>query len=156
MTALPLPGPVKDDCPCGCGLFGALTKPHRDGTHHVRKCVCPRCRGRNVKRSSGNRERRIAKRIGGERSALSGAMSGYDIRVALKGGGYAYIEETTNAAFCRGLESWWANAGTQSKLSRLLHRKDGLRVVMTPGLMVIPRVDGEALLLLAGEDLERA
>lgn len=153
MSALPLPGPVKDDCPCGCGLFGALTKPHRDGTRHVRKCVCPRCRGRNIKRTSGNRERRIAKRVGGERSPLSGAMSGYDIRVALRGGGYAFIEETTNAAFWRGFLRWWLGTGTQTKLARLLHRQDGIRVVMGPTHMILPRVDGEALLRLAGEDV---
>jgi hypothetical protein len=151
MTALPLPGPEKDDCPCGCGLFGALTKPHKDGTRHVRRCVCRRCRGRNIKRSSGNRERRVAKRVGGERSPLSGALSGYDIRVPLAGGGYAFIEETTNQAFCRGLEKWWGTATVQGKLSRLLHRKDGLRVVRTPGLTVMPTVDADALLKLASE-----
>lgn len=150
--ALPLPGPVKEDCACGCGLFGTpKKKKHRDGLRHVRGCVCKRCNGRNVKQTSGGRERRAARRVGGERAPLSGALSGYDIRVPLEGGGWAFIEETTNAAFCRGLDRWWLNQGTQLKLSRLLHRKDGLRVVFTPGLMVMPRVDGEALLRLARE-----
>jgi hypothetical protein len=150
--ALPLPGPEKGECGCGCGLFGGLKKtPMKDGLRHVKGCQCARCRGRNYKRSATGRENRIAKRVGGERAPLSGALSGYDIRVPLEGGGWAFIEETTQANFCRGLDKWWGTAVVQLKLSRLLHRKDGLRVVMTPGLMVMPRVDGEALLKIARE-----
>jgi len=152
MTALPLPGPEKSDCGCGCGMFGTLKREHRDGTRCVRGCPCRRCKGRNVKRSSGNRERRVAKRLGGERAVLSGALSGYDIRVALRGGVPLYIEETTAQNVTRGIESWWGNKTIVGKTARLMAQKDGLRMLMLPGLCVMPRADAEQLIQLAGED----
>jgi hypothetical protein len=140
-------------CPCGCGLVGTTTRAHRDGTRHVRGCVCPRCRGRNVKRSSGNRERRVARRLGGQRAALSGALCGYDLAVPLRGGGFLYVEETTNQGISRGLDRWWSGKGVQTKVARLLALR-GLRALVLPDLVVMPRADWEALVQIAGEDEE--
>lgn len=147
---LPLPGPEKADCPCGCGLFGTVRKKTwSDGSRHVRSCKCRRCEGGRQKPRATVRETKFARETGGERSPLSGALSGYDVRVPLLGGGWVYVEETTQEAFCRGLERWWGNAGTQLKLSRLLHLQDGLRCVVTPGLSVMPTVDMKSLLAVA-------
>jgi hypothetical protein len=142
----------KIDCPCGCGLFGATKRAHKDGVKHVRRCVCRQCKGRQVKHASGNRERRIARRLGGERAALSGALTGYDIRVPLRGGSFVLIEETTNVAFWRGALAWWNGKGTQHKLARLLAQKNGLRMALGPDLAVMPRADAEALLQIAGDE----
>lgn len=145
----------KVDCPCGCGLFGApLKKEHRDGTRHVRGCQCPRCKGRNVKRAAGNRERRIARRVGGERSILSGALSGYDIAVPLRGGGILVIEETTNASITKGVDRWWAGKGVSSKVARILAHRGGIAALRMPRLTVMPTADFDALARIASDQEE--
>lgn len=61
MTSLPLQGPQKADCGCGCGLFGRPVKQRND---HVRGCPCIPCRnGRNSKGGKA-RHRRFAKDAG--------------------------------------------------------------------------------------------
>lgn len=142
-----------EPCPCGCGLVGTTTRAHRDGTRHVRGCTCPRCRGRNVKRTASSRERRTARRLGGTRAALSGALTGFDLSVPLRGGGFLYVEETVNRAVSRGLESWWASKGVQTKLARLL-ALHGLRAFALQDLVVMPKTDWEHLVRLAAEELD--
>ena len=161
VTALPLPGPTKAECGgnrerCnapGCPLFGStLRKTFRDGLPRVRGCGDPAARGSRAPKNAGSRERKTARRIGGERAPLSGALSGYDIRVYLRGGVPLYIEETTNRTVCRGIESWWASKNITGKTRRLLALRGGLRALVLPGLVVMPRVDWEQLVQLAGED----
>ncbi|MBF83417.1 MAG: hypothetical protein CL489_02965 [Acidobacteria bacterium] len=61
MSDLPLPGPVKADCPCGCGLFGRPVKKRRG---HIRGCPCKPClAGRNAQRGKAQ-HRKVARRIG--------------------------------------------------------------------------------------------
>jgi hypothetical protein len=149
----PDPGP----CVCGCGLVGRPSRAtFRDGLGpHNRGCKCPRCRGRNVKRSSGARERRKAKRLGGTRALFSGALTGYDLEVPLRGGGFLYVEETTNQAVCRGVNAWWTSKTIRKKTARLLVLP-GLRALMMPEVTVMPTRDFEHLVQLAGEpDPER-
>lgn len=52
-------GPIKDDCPCGCGLFGNVT-----GGRHVRGCTCHACRGRRNRRKGLAKQRTARKRLG--------------------------------------------------------------------------------------------
>ena len=62
MTALPLPGPQKADCACGCGVFGTVRqKMQRDGLRHVSRCTCRRCAAPRHKANASRRERKIAR-----------------------------------------------------------------------------------------------
>jgi len=54
----------------------------------------------------------------------------------------------------RGIESWWATKTITGKTRRLLAQRDGLRSLLLPGLAVMPRVDWEQLVQLAGEEPE--
>lgn len=58
---LPLPGPEKGDCECGCGRFGRLKRPNRAGLRCVRGCRCVSCRGRQNRRK-GQRKQRVAQK----------------------------------------------------------------------------------------------
>jgi len=109
-------GPQKGYCQCGCGVYGTLKKrPQRDGLRHVaRLCKCKRCEGSRHKKNSGARERRIAKDVGGERSPLSGAISGWDIGTPV-----IKIEETSNHALVRGLRRYVESKQFTSKVRRL-------------------------------------
>lgn len=137
-------------CPCGCGLEGHTTAPLPGGERHVRGCGCARCRGRRRPRTAAARERRVARRLGGTRAALSGALCGYDLRVPLRGGSWLYAEETTARAITAGLERWWAGKGIQTKVARLLALR-GCRALVLPDLVVMPRPDWEALVQLAAD-----
>lgn len=116
MSQLPLPGPLKRDCVCGCGTFGSpRRKAWQDGLGpHSKLCPCRRCEGSRHKKNAGARERRIAKNTGMERSPLSGGVSGFDLS------GVCWVEETSNRAITRGLRRWWDSQGVTKKLSRLL------------------------------------
>ena len=52
-------GPVKGDCPCGCGLFGNVIHDR-----HVRGCTCGACRGRRNRRKGLSKQREARKRLG--------------------------------------------------------------------------------------------
>lgn len=111
-----LPGPVKEDCPCGCGSFGTpKKKAWRDGLHHVRSCPCKRCVGGRQRGLERKRVNSIAKRTGGSRDPLSGQLSGADGRVGL----WVY-EETSNVAVCRGFRRWIESKGVESKMRRTM------------------------------------
>jgi hypothetical protein len=61
MSAM-LQGPEKGDCGCGCGTFGTLKKPWRDGTRCVqRSCQCHRCMGKNNRRKGDSKARQSRK-----------------------------------------------------------------------------------------------
>jgi hypothetical protein len=123
MTALPLPGPQKADCPCGCGTFGTpRRKAWRDGLGaHVRGCPCRRCAGSRNTKKAGARERRVARATGGAREPLSGALSGVDGR-----SGLWVWEETSNQAITRGFKFWIEGKGVQQKIARMM-TKTGVR-----------------------------
>jgi hypothetical protein len=55
-----LPGPNKDDCPCGCGLFGLV----KMGTGHVRGCKCRPCLGRRNRAKGDTKARNARKALG--------------------------------------------------------------------------------------------
>lgn len=58
---LALPGPMKDNCACGCGLFG---RPIANKANHVRECRCKPClAGKNSRRGKAN-HRKIARDLG--------------------------------------------------------------------------------------------
>lgn len=52
-------GPLKGECPCGCELFGNVTKGK-----HVRGCTCAACRGRRNRRKGLSKQREARKRLG--------------------------------------------------------------------------------------------
>ena len=53
------------DCGCGCGEYGTLKKPHRDGTSCVqRKCRCVRCRNGMNSRGGKRKQAKAAKKLG--------------------------------------------------------------------------------------------
>lgn len=115
---LPLQGPVKQTCACGCGLFGSpKRKAFGDGLRHIRGCECRRCRGSHYARNAGRRERRIASDLGGAREPFSGALSGADV----KAGGWSF-EETSNEAVVRGFRRWWTSKTLRRKTARLFAR----------------------------------
>lgn len=74
----------KDDCACGCGLFGT---PLKRPEGHVRGCVCPRCMGKR-NRAKGDSKARVARK----RLGIPGAMSRHEehwggtCRVEMKAG----------------------------------------------------------------------
>lgn len=117
MTLEVTPSLKPDPAPCVCGC-GAIGRPRvrawNDGLGpHNRNCVCRRCRARNYGRKASARERGIAKQLGGERQALSGALSGADVT------GRVDLEETSNLAVTRGLRRWWESKGVATKRARL-------------------------------------
>lgn len=109
------PDPVA--CACGCGRVGQPRKKVWTGetVGHVKGCECRRCKGGRTKSRASARERRIAKATGGERSPLSGALSGHDV---VTGAG-TFVEETANVSLVRGFFSWWDGKGTQAKTQRV-------------------------------------
>ncbi len=111
--------PDPEPCPCGCGVVGAArVKPWRDGLHHAKRCTCHRCMAPLYRKRAAQRERRIAKDLGGERSPLSGAINGADVVAA----GLIEIEETANEAIVRGIRRWWESKGVCAKTARLFAR----------------------------------
>lgn len=117
-----LPGPEKQDCGCGCGLFGTLrVKTWRNGQRCVRLCQCRRCVGGRQRPKATRRESKIAKDTGGSREPLSGALSGVDGRSALW-----VWEETANVSIVRGFKRWIEGKGTTTKISRMM-AKTGVR-----------------------------
>jgi hypothetical protein len=54
----------KDNCQCGCELFGTLKRPYRDGTQCVRGCRCRRCIGKNNRRSGLAKQSKARKALG--------------------------------------------------------------------------------------------
>jgi hypothetical protein len=105
-------------CVCGCGLVGQpKARAYRDGLGpHVRRCTCRRCSAPRHKANASRRERRIAKDTGGERSVLSGALSGYDGRAGLH-----VWEETSERAIVQTFQRWIMSKHVQSKLERLFN-----------------------------------
>jgi hypothetical protein len=61
----------KADCGCGCGAYGTLKKPSRDGTRCVaRACKCARCRGRVNKRKGQRKQAKAVTALGIPRSSI--------------------------------------------------------------------------------------
>lgn len=90
---LPLQGPRRGDCACGCGLWGTLRRRPLD---HVRLCKCKQCQGKR-NRSKGDRKAREARKqlgIGGANTRHEELWGG-DIRVEVKAG--AQIQNVFNA-----------------------------------------------------------
>lgn len=117
MTGWSNPKPELVDCVCGCGLVGRpRVKQWQDGLGaHVKRCGCRRCSGGRQKPRSRVRENRIARDTGGERSPLSGALSGYD-----GSAGLWRWEETSAVDVCRGFVRWINSKTVQSKIARLM------------------------------------
>lgn len=81
---LPLQGPRKGDCACGCGLFGTLRKRPEN---HVRGCPCAKCRGKRnrAKGDSKARKARKALNLHGSNTRHEEHWSG-TVRVEVKAG----------------------------------------------------------------------
>lgn len=80
----------KGECGCGCGAYGTLKKPSRDGTRCVaRACKCPRCRGRNNKRKGQRKQAKAVTALGIPRSSIHPGheeLLGGAVRVEVKSG----------------------------------------------------------------------
>lgn len=87
---LPLQGPQKGECGCGCGVYGTLKHPNRAGVRCVRGCTCPSCRGKRNRASGGRKQSKAARALGIPRT--SGMHPGNEetfggtIRVEIKSG----------------------------------------------------------------------
>lgn len=116
----------KQDCVCGCGLFGTPRKKIWQGETqgHVNRCACRRCVGGRQRAKSRKRENRVAKDLGGQREPLSGGLSGIDVRV----GEIVWIEETGNKGLVAGIKRWWTGKGTTSKMARITDRGKAMGV----------------------------
>jgi len=111
--------PDPEPCVCGCALVGRPRKKVWAGetVGHVAKCPCRRCKGGRQSPKARRREHRIAKDLGGERMALSGALSGVDVT------GPVDVEETAQVNLVRGLFRWWNSRQIQRKVGRLMARR---------------------------------
>lgn len=58
---LPLSGPLKQDCPCGCGRFGVLKF---GPLKHVKGCTCRSCAGRRAFKTGHRSEKPAAQKLG--------------------------------------------------------------------------------------------
>lgn len=59
------------DCGCGCGEYGTLKKPWRDGTACVsRKCRCRRCLGKASGKNGRTKQTKAATVLGIPRSSI--------------------------------------------------------------------------------------
>ncbi len=79
-----LPGPMKRDCVCGCGLFGT---PKKRPEGHIRDCRCPKCNGKR-NRAKGDSKARLARKtlgIPGVNSRHEEVWGG-SVRVEVKAG----------------------------------------------------------------------
>ncbi len=53
------------ECGCGCGSYGSLKKPWRDGSRCVaRKCRCKRCLGAQNRKRGDAKASKVRKRLG--------------------------------------------------------------------------------------------
>lgn len=133
------PKPALVTCPCGCGKVGRpRTKAWADGlAPHVKACTCRRCSGRRHKPRAARTERRIAKDTGGERSPLSGALTGHDGHAGLD-----CWEHTADLTITRGFFKWWRGKGVQSKIERI-STLNGMR----PHLILEDKETGELVVI---------
>lgn len=145
------------DCPCGCGENGlARNKKNRDGTHHVRACVCKSCSGGQYAKAEKTRVAKFARRSGLYQQSGSGRRIGYDL------GGVCAVEETSHAVIVKHLKLWWATVDVQRKLARIRRQTYQPWAFVAswenkPQLVVMSP-DGFAALCLAasGSDMELA
>lgn len=102
--------PVRVECGCKCGLYGApRARPWRNGCLCVKRCKCKRCEAGRYKRRASSRERAIAKDTGGKRVPLSGAGGFADVV------GPVWIEETAGEAVVRGIRRWFESKTVERK-----------------------------------------
>jgi hypothetical protein len=107
----------------------------RDGLNHVNRCPCRRCSAPRHKNKASGRERKIAADTGGERSVLSGALSGYDGRAGLH-----IWEETSNRAVVATFEKWIESKGVTDKMARLMAQSGYMRhLIVSYGPRLKPR-----------------
>lgn len=139
---LPLPGPERADCPCGCGLYGVQRrKAWGDGLRHVKLCGCRRCVGSRQTGKARRREKRIAADLGGTREPFSGALSGADVKAGLWS-----FEETSNETVVKGFRRWWTSKTVTKKTARLFARHGEARALVLswdgkPQVVITPYVD---------------
>lgn len=140
-----MPGPIKQECPCGCGTYGTPRKKQwQDGLGgHVKGCPCKRCVGGRQRGRSRVRENKVARLTGGTREPLSGALSGVDGR-----SGLTVWEETANVAINRGLFKWWDGKGTQEKVHRMMLLSGVRRAFIASR----PATEGPSLVVMLLED----
>lgn len=142
-----LPGPVKVDCPCGCGAFGTpRKKAWGDGLRHVRGCpapgaVCRRCVGSRQRAKAYRRERQLAMDLDAQREPMSGQLSGADVI-----GHLWSFEETASEAVVRGFRRWWTSKTVRTKTARLFGRHGEARALVLswdgrPQVVIAPYED---------------
>ena len=100
-----------DYCGCGCGVYGSLKAPWRDGTRCVaRKCACKRCQGRQNRRRGLAKQRAATKVLGLSQGQFAGSdeetLEGA-VRTEVKSGGKAKPVQTA-----------YENARAQSEAAR--------------------------------------
>jgi hypothetical protein len=62
---------AQDSCGCGCGAFGTLKRPWRDGSQCVaRRCSCKRCIGRQSAKRGRGKQSTAATILGIPRSTM--------------------------------------------------------------------------------------
>lgn len=112
---LPLQGPRKMYCVCGCDKYGSPRRKVWRGetVGHVKLCECNRCTGGRVKARARTRENRIAKDTGLTRSYASGAHSGNDLH------GSVLVEETAQTSLVAGIRRTFESKQFQAKTARI-------------------------------------
>lgn len=138
--SLPFPGPQKDYCACGCGVFGRLKK---NGHVHMTRaadsgCRCRSCLGRNNRRSGLKKQRAAQKRLGVQSSKFGDSdeerwQDPY------------FANEVKSGKQCGPLLNWWRRVETQVLANEADHgdRRRPVRAIAMPadwgheGLVVV-------------------
>jgi hypothetical protein len=126
---LPLPGPKKAFCPCGCGLFGTPTK-----NGHIRLCKgppdapCYMCRGRR-NRTQGKKKQRVARKALG----IPGLSLGVDEEELWRGA--VRVEVKSGKADTGPVDTRYRKSRAQSDASRAYgDNRPFAAITMPPGM----------------------
>lgn len=94
-------------CECGCGAEGQFKRPWKNGQRCVKlKCRCPRCRGKNNRRSG-------LKKQGVARKALGIPGSKFGDSNEEKWQDTQFANEVKSGKQCGPLANWWAKVEKQ-------------------------------------------
>lgn len=91
MTVTPNFKDNQGTCGCGCGAYGTLKKPWRDGVTCVaRRCKCKRCEGKANRKRGDDKAAKVRKQLGlGGANTRHEELWGGPVRVESKSGGIA-------------------------------------------------------------------
>lgn len=116
----------QDVCGCGCGVFGTLKRPWRDGSQCVaRRCSCKRCRGRQAAKRGRSKQSQAATALGIPKSTIH---PGHEEHFA----GALRIEVKSGARDTRPAFTAYLRCEAQSEASRAVGDHRPFAAVLMP------------------------